>query len=141
MPLTPDDHRQISTLLARWSHALDFSRPQDFVDIFTSDGVYQAVSSEATGRRPRFRYEGAAELLGFAESAVEKRRGLGRHWTGNLVVDGDGDTASAVSYVLFVEIDPETKQRRIPISGVHHDMLVKTANGWLFASRTVVADI
>jgi hypothetical protein len=141
LPLSPVDHAEVTTLIARLCQALDLSRPSEFAEVFTPDGVYQAVSSEATGRQPRFRHEGYAELLAFAKSAVQRRQGLGRHWTGNAVVDGDETSASAVSYVLFVEIDPGTRERRIPISGVHHDSFVKTAKGWRFTSRTVVADI
>jgi hypothetical protein len=140
--LAPADRLEIHDLVARLCQALDFSRPADFVGVFTPDGVYQAVSSEASGREPRFRHTGPAELLGFAEAAVEKRRGLGRHWTGNLVVEPDGeDRATGVSYVLFVEIDATTKERRIVISGVHEDAYVRTPEGWRVASRTVVADI
>jgi hypothetical protein len=142
--LAADDQLEIGTLVARLCHALDFSRPADFVGVFTADGVYQAVSSLASGRQPRFRHHGPAELLAFAESAVEKRRGLGRHWTGNLVVEADpqeADRASGVSYVLFVEIDAETKERRILVSGVHEDVYVRSPDGWRVESRTVVADI
>jgi SnoaL-like domain len=142
MSLSTADVLAITRQVGRLCQALDFSRPTDFVDIFTADGVYQAVSSTATGEALRFRHKGPEELLAFAESAVEKRKGLGRHWTGNLVIDGDGASATAVSYVLFIEIDPETKERRIPISGVHRDAFVKdSARGWLFISRTVVADV
>jgi hypothetical protein len=141
MTLPPADHIAISTLVARLCQALDFSRPDDFVASFVEGGVYQAVSSEATSRTPRFRHEGTDQLRAFAESAVAKRQGLGRHWTGNLVVEGDDERASGVSYVLFVEIDPQTRERRIPISGVHHDEFLHTDDGWRFVSRTVVADL
>ncbi|MFT4210502.1 MAG: nuclear transport factor 2 family protein [Microbacterium sp.] len=141
MSLSPADHRELTDLVTRLCHALDFSRPQDFADVFTSDGVYRAVSSTVTGEQQRFRHAGADELLAFATAAVRKRRGLGRHWTGNLLIEGDGDAATATSYVLFVEIDGETGERRIPISGVHRDTFRRTPEGWRFASRTVVADV
>jgi hypothetical protein len=142
--LSPADQLELQSIVARLCQALDFSRPADFVDSFTPDGVYEAVSSVASGRLPRFRHEGSAALLAFAEAAVEKRRGLGRHWTGNLVLEADPrepDRATAVSYVLFVEIDERTKERRILISGVHEDAFARTAAGWRLTRRTVVADI
>jgi hypothetical protein len=142
MPLTTENQLAITTLISKLAQALDFSHPADFVDVFTSDGVYQAVSSTVSGEVLRFRHEGSEALLRFAESAVQRRQGLGRHWTGNLVIDGDQGTATAISYVLFIEIDPTTKERRIPISGVHRDTFVKTPkHGWRFTSRTIVADI
>lgn len=140
-PLSVADVHEITMLTARLCQALDYSRPQEFVDAFVPEGIYQAVSSTATGETPRFRHAGAAERLAFAQAAVQKRQGLGRHWTGNLVVDGSGDEATGVSYVMFIEIDPATKERRITISGTHRDTFVRTDEGWRFASRTVVADI
>lgn len=136
-----DDLQEITMLVSRLCQALDHSRPHDFARVFAADGVYQAVSSEATGETLRFRHVGTQELLAFAEAAVAKRQGLGRHWTGNLLIDGAGDAAAAASYVLFIEIDPDTKERRITISGTHRDEFVRTPDGWRFASRTVVADI
>lgn len=141
MALSTDHRAQITDLVTRLCHALDFSRPSDLVDLFTADGVFRAVSSTATGESLRFEHVGLAALLAFAEGAADKRRGLGRHWTGNLLVEGLDDTASATSYVLFVEIDAETKERCIPISGVHRDTFVRTEQGWRFTSRTIVADI
>jgi hypothetical protein len=139
--LETGDLVEITMLVSRLCQSLDYSRPQAFVDVFVPDGVYQAVSSTATGEEARFRHQGAAQLLEFAESAVAKRQGLGRHWTGNLVVDGAGDHATGTSYVLFLQIDPDTKERRITISGTHRDVFVRTPEGWRFESRTVVADI
>ncbi|MEU4236914.1 nuclear transport factor 2 family protein [Actinoplanes sp. NPDC026619] len=139
--LTADDRLDLVELIHRLCHALDYSRPDDFAAVFTPDGVYQAVSSVAAGEHPRFRHEGAAELLAFAEAAARKRQGLGRHWTGNVVLNATEAGASAVSYVAFLEIDPETNERRITISGTHRDSFVRSADGWRFTSRTVVADI
>jgi hypothetical protein len=142
-PTTLDvaDVQEITALIARLCHSLDFSRPEDFVGLFVPDGTFRAVSSTAGGETERFAHTGPVELLAFAQAAADKRQGLGRHWTGNLVLQGDGATASGVSYVLFVEIDPDTKERRIPISGVHRDTFRRTDEGWRFASRTILADI
>ncbi|MFT4083488.1 MAG: nuclear transport factor 2 family protein [Nocardioides sp.] len=143
-PLSPQDHLDITELIHRLCHALDFGRPEEFVACFVADGRYSAVSSEATGLETRFSHRGRGELEAFAQSAIEKRHGLGRHWTGNLIVRPSGptrDRAEATSYVLFVEIDPESGERRIAISGTHRDELVRTPDGWRLRSRTVVADL
>jgi hypothetical protein len=139
--LSAEDRLDLVELIHRLCHALDYSRPADFAAVFTPDGVYRAVSSVASGEQPRFRHEGAAQLLAFAEAAAQKRRGLGRHWTGNVVLEATDAGASAVSYVAFLQIDPDTKERRITISGTHRDRFVRAPEGWRFTSRTVVADI
>ena len=141
MKLTVQDRVDIGELVARLCQALDFSHPQDFVDVFVSTGVYQATSSIATGQTIRFRHEGADQLRAFAEAAVIKRQGLGRHWTGNLVIEPTEDGAKAVSYVMFLQVDPISGARTIPISGVHQDVFARTPDGWRLAQRTIVADL
>jgi hypothetical protein len=141
MALTTADRLDLIELIHRLCQALDLSRPADFAAVFAPGGVYQAVSSIASGEQPRFRHEGSAELLAFAEAAVAKRKGLGRHWTGDVVLTETDAGASAVSYVMFIEINPDTKERRIAISGTHRDAFTRTPDGWRFTSRTVVADI
>jgi hypothetical protein len=138
--LTVEDRLDLIELIHRLCQALDYSSPADFAAVFTPHGVYQAVSSVVSGEQPRFRYEGSAQLLAFAEAAVEKRQGLGRHWTGNLVLSETETGASAVSYVMFLQIDPDTGERKITLSGTHRDLFARTPDGWRFTSRTVVAD-
>jgi hypothetical protein len=139
--LGADDRLDLIDLIHRLGQALDYSRPADFAAAFTPDGVYQAVSSVRSGEQPRFRHQGTDQLLAFAETAAQRRQGLGRHWTGNVVLETTETGASAVSYVAFLQIDPETKERTITISGTHRDDFVRTPQGWRFTSRTIVADI
>ncbi|MEO3855439.1 nuclear transport factor 2 family protein [Acrocarpospora sp. B8E8] len=136
------DHLEIQTLIAQVCKALDFSRTTDFVAAFTTNGTYQVVSSDADGRKEQYSHHGAEALLEFAQWAASRRRGLARHWTGNPIIESDGrGGATAWSYTLLIEIDPETKRRNIVLSGVHEDVFVRTEAGWRLASRTVVADI
>lgn len=141
MSQATDDIVEIQQLIHRLCQALDFSKPDDFVEVFVPEGVFRAVTSDATGNTERFSHRGSAALLAFAHDAALKRQGLGRHWTGNVVVSVDQDTATAVSYVLFVQIDPDTAARLINISGVHRDSFVRTPAGWKFTERTIVADL
>lgn len=141
MILTVEDRLDITELTARLCQALDFSRPDDFVDVFVPGGVYRATTSVATGEVVKFRYEGSVQLRDFADAAAMKRRGLGRHWTGNLVIRATDEGARATSYVLFLQIDAATGGRAITVSGVHQDVFAKSADGWRFVQRTVVADL
>ncbi|MEU4223166.1 nuclear transport factor 2 family protein [Nonomuraea sp. NPDC026600] len=138
--LTVEDRIEIEELISRLCHALDFSRPEDFVAVFVPHGAFQARTSARSGGAVRFRHEGHDRLRAFADAAAAKRGGLGRHWTGNLVVRGVPGGAEATSYVMFLEIDPGTGQRTIPLSGVHHDVFSRTEAGWRFVERTIVAD-
>lgn len=136
------DQLRIQTLLAQVCRALDRSRPPDFVAAFTPDGVYRMVSADTDGRQEVYSHHGADALLAFAQGAAAKRQGNARHWTGNPVIEGDGnDGATAWSYTMLIEIDPATKARKILLTGVHEDVLARTEAGWRLTSRTVVADI
>jgi hypothetical protein len=136
------DQLQIQTLIAQVCQALDFSRPADFVAAFTPDGVYRIVSPDFDGRQERYSHHGAEALLEFAKGMAARRQGMARHWTTNLVIRSGGDGgATATSYTTLIEIDPETKARKILLTGVHEDVFVRTDAGWRLASRTVVADI
>jgi SnoaL-like domain len=136
------DQLQIQTLMSQVCQALDRSRPADFVAAFTPDGVYRIVSPDVDGRQERYSHHGADALLEFATGMAARRKGMARHWTGNLVIESDGNGgATARSYTMLIEIDPETKARKILLTGVHEDVLVRTDAGWRLASRTVVGDV
>ena len=56
------------------------------------------------------------------------------HFVGAPVVDGDGDTATAHSYLLWIQLGAEA-----PISAAaeYTDTLVKRDGRWVFQSRTL----
>ena len=96
--LTVEDRIEIEELISRLCHALDFGRPEDFVAVFVPHGAVEARTSARSGGAVRFRHEGHDRLRAFADAAAAKRGGLGRHWTGNLVVRGGGVRGGGVTY-------------------------------------------
>ena len=61
-----------------------------------------------------------------------------RHYTTNLVVTGDGDRASARSYVLAFVGEPGTLQTT---TGRYEDALVKRDGRWLLRERRAVIEM
>jgi hypothetical protein len=111
---TADDHSEIRDLLARYCLLLDLDDMDGWLQLFTDDGIYQVYGREAVGR------DGIRALLTGAPG--------GLHLGGPPVVDLDGDRATTVRNLLFV--DRATGEQR---QAVYDDELVRTADGWRIA--------
>lgn len=110
------DLEAIRDLLARYCLHLDKDEHEDWVALFTPDATYQVY-----GRS----FEGHQGLLRMATGAPG-----GLHLGGPPVIELDGDTARTSQNLLFV--DRGNGQSR---GAVYDDVLVRTAEGWRFASR------
>jgi hypothetical protein len=128
MTLPVGDHLAILNLISAYNHAIDFGSPDEYADCFTVDGEFDA--------RPVVDAHGRGDLLEFATLvAANGRRSW--HWTSNVWVDGDSTEARAKVYL--VNMSTGLNVRSGP-TGVYHDRLVKTAEGWRFRHRKLVFD-
>jgi hypothetical protein len=141
MELTADDRLAIQELCARACHTIDFDDADGYAALFLPDGVFQRQASQRAGGAILFRHQGREELKAFARQVTNWRKGLARHWTGNIAITPAGAGAHADSYTMLVINDPGDKQVGIGIAGRYRDEFEKTADGWRFASRTVVDDL
>jgi hypothetical protein len=124
VPTTADDHAEIRNLLAKYCLLLDLDDMDGWLQLFTDDGVYQVYGREAVGR------EGIRKLLTGAPG--------GLHLGGPPVVELDGDRATTLRNLLFV--DRATGEQR---NAVYDDELERTAEGWRIARcrcRFIVPD-
>ena len=124
VPTTADDHAEIRNLLAKYCLLLDLDDMDGWLQLFTDDGTYQVYGREAVGR------EGIRKLLTGAPG--------GLHLGGPPVVELDGDRATTLRNLLFV--DRATGEQR---NAVYDDELVRTAEGWRIARcrcRFIVPD-
>jgi ketosteroid isomerase-like protein len=94
MGLTTEDRSAIAELLARSYQLLDAGEARAYVEHFTEDGVVENPVREMAGRE--------AIHARLVEVAPEEGAPLEQHWLGNLVVDGDGDQATAKAYMMAV---------------------------------------
>ncbi len=125
MPLAPEDHLAILDLIARYNHAIDFGSAEMWADCFTVDAEFDA--------RPITHCRGRADLLEFSRKSI----GMTRHWTSNLLVEGDGDTSTASLYLMTVTPGATTEPG---VTGVYHDQLVKREGHWKIKSRVLTFD-
>jgi hypothetical protein len=122
VPLDPVDHLEILNLLARYVHAIDLGTPEQWADCFTDDAEFDA--------RPVAHCRTRAELIDFCTLVA----GNTRHWTSNTWIEGDGERATARSFLLSLR--PGRSPQPGP-TAVYHDRLRKTPDGWRIEYRKV----
>lgn len=128
MALSAEDVLAIQQLYARYNHAIDFGDADGWAACFTPDGVFaSSARGETAGREA---------LRAFAEAFSQRTKA--RHWTNNLVVEGDGAEARGSCYLALYTLGDGGA--RLTATGVYRDQLVRTAEGWRFKRRDVTLD-
>jgi ketosteroid isomerase-like protein len=128
--LSSEDQLAIQQLYAKYNHAIDAGDGSGWAACFTADGVF----SSATGT-----FHGTEQLAGFGTAFAQRVKG--RHWTNNLVVDGDGATAKGRCYLMLMRLTPgEQPPATILTTAIYEDELMNGADGWKFTRRTVTGD-
>jgi hypothetical protein len=121
-----EDHFEIEQLLARYTHAADIHPPEAMRNIFADDGRFHI---EGMGIDVR----GIDNIINFFTEMRSQMEGM-YHINTNLVVDIDGHTATAVSYLSTLQSGAEPK---IVGFSRYEDDLVKTAGGWRIQARSI----
>jgi len=130
MPLSVEDHIAIQGLYARYNHAIDSGNGPAWANCFTPDGTFTSATGTFTGRE---------QLKSFGNAFATRMKA--RHWTNNLVIEGDGATAKGTCYLMLLRLAPgEQPPANILVTAIYRDELGHTAEGWKFTSRTVVGD-
>ena len=127
------DEADIRNVITRLAHLADDGDLNEYVTLFTDDGVWERPGETIRGRR---------DLLAGAEQRRQSGlQGPGtntHHVNTTLWVQLDGpDEASAQSYFLFVG-DTDTAAPAIRSIGRYLDTFRRTPDGWKFASRKIV---
>ncbi len=128
--LSTEDQLAIQQLYAKYNHAIDSGDGAGWVRCFSPDAVFTS---------PAGTFRGSAELEGFAAwySPLMK----GRHWTNNLVLEGDDKMAEGSCYLILFRLTPgETPPAGIYATGIYQDTLRKDGAGWAFTSRNATFD-
>jgi uncharacterized protein (TIGR02246 family) len=120
------DKDEIRELLARYCFALDGDRFEEMAALFTPDGVWETAFGTGTGR---------AGIVAQARSIATGVRPKRVHLTTNIVIELDGDTATARSNWALIQNTPGGPA--IGSGGGYSDRLVKVDGRWLFRHRTI----
>lgn len=126
--LAVQDQLEIQQLYARYNHALDFGNAAGWAGLFTADGTFNSGQGAFTGTE---------QLTAFATGFSSRMKA--RHWTNNLVVDGDGNAATGTCYLLLYNVADPAKPA-ILANAIYRDKLAKTGDGWRFTERVVTPE-
>jgi ketosteroid isomerase-like protein len=127
MYLRPEDKVLILEANARYNHAFDTQDVVEWLETWTD---------YATLVTPDGKVEGKTAMREWFAAQTEDAGAL-RHFTFNIVSDGDTETAVATCDFLVLKIDGAP---RIVATGSYLDHLTRIGESWRFASRKLVYD-
>jgi uncharacterized protein (TIGR02246 family) len=124
--LTATDYTEIQQLYAHYAFAYDSGAVDDFVRMFTPDGVFVITDGET--------YKGAERLAALARGTGSKNRFTLNHFTTNIAIDPSPAGAKGKAYLAVIQVK-KGGERWVRSTGVYEDMLVRTPEGWRFKTR------
>lgn len=135
-----EDRALIEDLQARYLFGLDFRDPEVYAATFTEDGILDYGAGKISGREAI-----AAMVAGMRDSddraRAEDDSGIrpaaGRHNITNIVIDIDGDRATATAYWFHMGNDNPERSAQLNSFGHYEDELVKVDGQWLFSLRKI----
>lgn len=128
MAASPDDRQEITDVLVRYASGIDRRDWPRFRTCFTPD----VHADYGAGVGEWHDLEAFTEYM----RVMHQDMGATQHMLSNFVIDVDGDTATASTYVhavLVVSDDPPVWYEPV---GRYEDRLVRTSEGWRIAQRT-----
>ena len=127
MALTTDDTLAILQLYSRYNTAIDTGDGKTFGLCFVPEGIFEPGNG---------RLEGQEAIAKFGELTHEAMP-LMRHDATNIVIDGDGSTATGSAFLIGYLAGSEYK---VIVTGRYADTLTKTDDGWRFVERLFAMD-
>lgn len=133
--MDPQDYIEIQQLYAAYGHRMDSGDADGWAALYTEDGAWEKL--DGPGGRADFGVYGRADLAAFArEDFAGRGSGAGRHWMGNVLLDGEAPKISGRTYGFLIQM--VEGEIRWQVHANFEDDLVKTDEGWLFARRAAV---
>lgn len=128
--------RACERLVTTYCHLVDHGEASRIADLFTDEGVWAAPGVEMKGR---------AQLAGGFKQREAQAERMSRHVCNNFRCDViDADHAEGVVYLTLYRHDGDPERVVSPlvgpvIVGEYRDRFERTADGWRFARRDMVA--
>jgi hypothetical protein len=127
------DHKAIADLAVAYTWALDRREYENLRQVFTADGVADYAGQV---------FDGVDAIIAKVDSALT-RLDASQHLVGNhqVTLAPDGATATARCYFQAQHVKRGTAGGdNFVIAGRYDDQLVRTADGWRIAHRTLSTD-
>jgi hypothetical protein len=138
MTMTPQDYEDIRQLLARYSFAIDFGNREEFEACFAPDACF-VETGLPSGSPDESRLDGRTPLGEFAESFFANARGHLRHWSSPPLIEGDGDEATGMCFLMVLR-PGSAPDAGVILTGVYRDRYTKIDGRWHFSARVFSAD-
>lgn len=122
--LSAEDRLAIMDLSARYCHATDSHDSEGWADTFTADGAIEAPQGTSQGRDA---------LVQFSQGVNTGMPNV-RHHISNLVICGEGDSATMKSYLNLIN----TEGNATVFTATYEDQIVRVDGEWKFAHRKIV---
>ena len=128
--LTAEDRLEIQELMARYSRAIDFGRFEELPGFFTDDCTldFGTLMGSHQGRDGVSRFGTMLAGIGLTM----------RHYVGNCIIEGDGERATAITYVLAFT---GPKGSLTPTTGRYEDELRKVDGHWFLHVRRGIIEM
>jgi hypothetical protein len=129
------EYEHIRQLLGRYNLAIDLGDAEGWAATFTPDGVFRCTGVP-DGSPLGGRHEGTDALVAYATTHYGIAKGRARHWNANLVIDGDGHSATMRCYLLALRAGGTLSGT----TGIYADRLRKLDGQWRFVERHIAID-
>ncbi|MBI4362969.1 MAG: nuclear transport factor 2 family protein [Euryarchaeota archaeon] len=127
MPLPAEDRLAILELCARYNRTVDSRDTEGWLSTWTDDGVFETTFGTFQGRKA---------MEGFLRVFYATMQGK-RHWSGNHIIEGDGDTATLTCDLMLLQTG---KSPGVYATGTYTDALRRVAGAWRFSRRKLALD-
>ncbi len=137
------DKMEIGELQSRYMFALDWRDAEVYGSVFTEDAKLEWPEGQAYGREAiqASCAKAGAFFRNLAEAEAPTKPARLRHFVTNRVIKVEGDKARALAYWFDINNDNQPRWPYVAGYGLYDDELVRTADGWRFASRKIYNEI
>jgi len=134
------DRAEIQNLQARYMFGLDFRDGEEYASTFTEDGVLDYGAGKIQGREAIAAFvnnmrAGAEEQQ--AQNTSGLRPAASRHNISNIVLEIDGDRATASAYWFNMGNNNPERSAVLSSFGHYEDELERVNGKWLFSLRKI----
>ena len=130
------EYEHIRQLLGRYNIAIDLGDAESWGRHSAPDGGVRCTGLPE-GDPLGGRSEATDDLIAYAKVHYRITKGRARHWNANLVIDGDGETATMRCYLLALTAGGG---KLSGTTGIYEDRLRKVDGEWRFVERHVAID-
>ncbi|HEX3838777.1 MAG TPA: nuclear transport factor 2 family protein [Steroidobacteraceae bacterium] len=124
-----DDRMAIQQLLMEYGRAVDNRDFAAFAALFTEDGEWQGAQGSYRGRKE---IQESMEKM-FTDAAADIPQGKNFHLLTNVIIDLQGDHATASSKFIFYKMNGAKPEAEV--AGRYEDQLVRVGGAWKFKQR------